>query len=159
MDSSSITAAVVSFNSTIGLLNTLYKVTQDEKVRERVFEIQTALLSLQEQQFAANARYEEKCKETTDLQRQLDERDAWDEKEKKYELFQMAEGMTVYKLRADCNPTGGEILACPNCFRNREISFLYHSSVGNLNYVCPACPFKILPVSVQMAWGGERRLF
>jgi hypothetical protein len=79
MDSSSIGAAVVTFNSTIGFLTTWYKVTQDEKVREKVFEIRSSLLSLQEQQFAANARYEEKYKETTDLQRQLDDRDAWDE--------------------------------------------------------------------------------
>jgi hypothetical protein len=112
MDPSSITAAVVSFNSTIGFLNTWYKVTQDEKVREKVSEIRTALLLLQEQQFAANARYEEKCKEAAELRRQLDDRDRRDEETKKYDPFQLAEGMIVYKLRADCNPTGGEILAC-----------------------------------------------
>lgn len=156
MDPSSITAAVVTVNSTIGLVKALYKVTQDEKIRERVSEIQSALLSLQEQQIAANARYEEKCKEVADLQRQLDDRDRWDEKARKYDPFQLAEGMTVYKLRADCNPTGGEILACPNCFRNREISFLYHPSLGNLNFICHACSFKILPAPAQIAFGGER---
>ena len=70
---------------------------------------QSALLSLQEQQFAGNARYEEKCKEAADLRRQLDDRDRWDEKAKNYDLFQLAQGMTVYKLRTDCNPTGGDI--------------------------------------------------
>jgi hypothetical protein len=113
MDSSTITAAVVTFNSTIGLLNTVYKVTQDENIRERVFEIQSALLSLQEQQFAANARYEEKCKETADLRRQLDDRDRWDEKARKYNPFQLAEGMTVYKRRTDCNSNGRRDFGVP----------------------------------------------
>jgi hypothetical protein len=44
MDRSSITAAVATVNSTIGLVKALHKVTQDEKIRERVSEIQSGVL-------------------------------------------------------------------------------------------------------------------
>jgi hypothetical protein len=148
----------VTFNTTFDLLKTLYKVVQDEKIRDKVFEIKSALLLLQEQQFAADARYEEQAAELRDLRRQLDERDRWNEEAEKYDLFHPAQGMTVYKLRADCNHTDGEILACPNCFGNRKISILNHPAVGNLNYLCPTCSFKILPVPGQVAWGGESRI-
>src|SRR5271157_3931640 len=135
-----ISAAFGTVKTSVDLLKTLFKVTRDEDVRNAVFEIQNELLSLQDRLFAANARFEEQVAKVECLQKQLDERDKWDEVASKYALFHPAQGMSVYRNRSDM-----QIWACPNCFESRQISILNRPSVETENYVCHACKFEIMP--------------
>jgi hypothetical protein len=144
-----IQGALGTVNTSVGLLKTLWKVQRDEEVRSAIFEIQNELLSLQTKLFDANARFEEQSSKLSDLKKQLDERDRWDDEAKKYDIFHPAEGMTVYRLRDDCNKTDEEIWVCPNCFGNRKISFLNKLFAGNRSFHCHACEFKITPTEIE----------
>ena len=79
------------------------------------------------------------------MKKQLEERDRWDDEAKKYGLFHPAEGMTVYKLRDDCNQSGEEIWVCPNCFGDHKIRFLNKPVADYINFKCHACGFEIIP--------------
>jgi hypothetical protein len=156
-------AALSTVKASVDLLKTLRNVSQDEQVRNAVFEVQNDLLSLQSKLFEANARFEEQSAKLGDLQRRLNERDQWEEEAKKYELFHPAVGMSVYKLMGEHNQTGGEIWACPNCFGNRKVSILNRPSVEYRNYKCHHCGLTIMPTpraaskpAVKPRWMNNR---
>jgi hypothetical protein len=56
-----IAQAYTTVKTSVGLLQTLMKVKQDEDIRTAVFEIQNELLSLQEKLFETNARFEDQA--------------------------------------------------------------------------------------------------
>jgi hypothetical protein len=143
-----ISAAFGTVKTSVDLLKTLLNVTRDEDVRNAVFEIQNELLSLQDRLFATNARFEEQSSKLDCLQKQLDERDRWDDEAKKYDLFHPAQGMSVYRNRMDM-----QIWACPSCFGNRKISILNRPAFEYRNYVCHACKFEIMPTPIEASWG------
>lgn len=142
-------AALGTIKTSVDLLRALNKVTTDEKVRIAVFEIQDQLLSLQQKMFDANAQYEEQGERLKALQKELDSKNKWEEESAKYEIYHPADGMTVYKLKAESNPSDGEIWACPNCYGNQKIFFLNRPKKGYLNFKCHACGFEIQPERVE----------
>ena len=140
-----ISAAISTSKTILEALKTLNEVSKDEQVRSAVFELRSQLLSLQEKMFDANAQYEEKVEEIKALKKELDSKSAWDEEKNKYEMFQPADGMTVYRLKTEHNTCGGEIWVCPNCFSEHKVSFLNKRGVGDNALRCHACEFWILP--------------
>jgi predicted RNA-binding Zn-ribbon protein involved in translation (DUF1610 family) len=144
-----IVAALGVARSSVDLLKTLNNVTTDEKVRSAVFEIQDQLLSLQQKMFEVNAQYEEQGERIKALLQELDSRNKWAEESAKYDIHHPADGMTVYRLKAEHNPSDGEIWACPNCYGNQKIFFLNRPKKGNLNFKCHACGFEIQPERVE----------
>ncbi len=142
-------AVLGTLKTSVELLKTLNNVSKDEKVRSAVFDLQSQLLSLQEKMFEANARYEEQAEKIQALKKELDNKNKWHKEAKKYEIYHPAQGMTVYKLKAEHNTLLGEIWACPNCFNDQKISFLNKPAADCLNFKCHACGFDIIPERIQ----------
>jgi hypothetical protein len=146
---SELSAAFSTAQASVGLLKTLLSATQDEKVRNAVFEIQNDLLSLQSKLFEANARFEEQSAKLVDLQRQLDERDRWDETKAKHKIVELYEGRYAYKL---CSPSGDiedKLRYCVTCFESRKLSLLQERGNNIGVYECPVCKHLLAPPYTQ----------
>jgi hypothetical protein len=147
MDIAAVSGAITAVKTLVGMTKATAESIIDEKQREKIFEIRSGLMDLQEKVL-------EDQQSRMELLMQLDvvtkERDALKEKKSKlddYELFSITSGRHVYKVK----PKNGvpEHFACPNCITSKgntsvlQVESGYGSHGSESRYWCTLCTFQI----------------
>lgn len=114
--------------------NTIMNAQAD--IRERLFAIQEAALTLQE-------KHSTLINEKEELKKKLMEFEQWKQTESEYELKQIFLGTRVYSYKKSQQSTTPMHWLCPNCWEDRKKSIFQAEwdSGEEAKYFCPKCKF------------------
>jgi predicted RNA-binding Zn-ribbon protein involved in translation (DUF1610 family) len=146
MSTSAITAILPALNQAVKTVTGVVGLIKDVETKQKVIELQSAILDLHERVRSAQTEQDELLKSKNELERKLAEYERWDKESACYELRALVDGIFVYALKAENKGNGPEHFLCPNCFGERKLSIVHHPRAGYSNYICDACKFDVNPV-------------
>lgn len=111
---------------------------QDSDVREKIHELNAALMSAQSYALQAQSKQAELLAEREGLISEVDMLRTFEEEKKKYQLMRIGRSI-VYGLRDELVSSETQHYLCPNCFADGKKSFLQR--VGYFQ-VCSRCGLK-----------------
>ncbi|CAJ0893504.1 hypothetical protein R20233_03745 [Ralstonia sp. LMG 32965] len=143
MDIATITGAYQGLKAAKELLGGLIDAKVDAEAKNRIYEAQAKLGSVQDVLFSMREEMFELQDENKRLKGQLAEAEEWRAKASQYELVTAAGGAVVYRFKGQ-----PEHYACPSCFASKEVHILQTRRVHSGHYTCTGCKsdFPIEPV-------------
>jgi len=141
MDMSAIASAVTSLRAAADIAKALATLKSEIEIQSKVIELQQAILAAQSHAVAAHSQLFSLEQENRELQRRLEEAEAWNGTAAQYELTEVAPRVFVYKSRGQ-QP---EHWLCANCFEDKRRSILqlqFESEMG-AKYSCHQCKNEI----------------
>lgn len=152
-----ITAILSAANEAGKAVASILHVVKDTETKQKVIELQTAILGLHDRIRLAQSEHDDLAKAKDELERKLTDYQRWDTEAARYELRELAPGIFAYALKPEHKSTEPEHYLCPHCFGEKKRSILQHPRAGYTNYACHACKFEINPVKQSIAFATVKR--
>lgn len=140
-----ITAVLSGVNQAAQLAAAILKLAKDTETKQKIIELQTAILDLHDRIRHAQAEQDELAKVKDEFERKLMAYQRWDAEAARYGLHALADGIFVYALKPDQQHGEPMHYLCPHCFGEKKRSILQRPGVDWTNYVCHACKFEASP--------------
>jgi hypothetical protein len=132
-DATMIAGAIESAKAVLGLAKVATSAVVDHQVKEKLIEIQQAILDVQQKLGDAHSERMELLEQVADLRARL--RTASEQRAKldDYEMAAMTHGLVVYRPK-EGKGTGVEHLACPSCYTCGKVSILVVMRTGRVQH-------------------------
>jgi hypothetical protein len=143
------TAAIALVGQAIKTAGNVVATTSDLKTKEAIASLQNGILDLQAKVFAAQAKYQELADAKREAEEKLRESEKWESEAARYQLTDLAQGISVYALKPDQMRGESMHFICPHCFQRKQKSILQRPSTDRSNYVCHECKFDANPADAS----------
>jgi len=153
MSLTAITAMLPAVNQAVKTATGILHLVKDTETKQKVIELQTAILDLHDRVRLAQSEQDELAKVKDELERKLMEYERWDAQAARYELRELADGIFVYALKPEHKGSEPLHYLCPHCFNQKKRSILQRPRAGHKNYVCHDCKMDISPVKSEPFYG------
>lgn len=122
-----ISTALTAIKSMAELTKLITNTKIDAAVREKAFELQSALLSLQSDMFAIQAQHEAVLQEKKELEQKIARFEQWESEAARYELKEIAPGAFVYAIKPESQASEPSHYLCPDCYQTKYKSILQNA--------------------------------
>jgi hypothetical protein len=111
------------------------------EVKDKVIQLQNAIISAQTSAFEANTKLNSLYEENNSLKIKIENLLDWKDEKNKYSLITPWNGVVVYALKKDCSEGVPPHWLCPNCYNDGQKSILMQQYEGNgyLSFLCNRC--------------------
>lgn len=139
-----LSAAHTSLKALGEIVTVALSATVDNKVKQKLIEVQAAVLASQQQLVNALAQCSQLLEETQSLRQRLKESEDRSAALANYEMVPLDDGQRVYRYKGEADGTVAHE-ACPNCYQSRTISILQsrRTTRNRRLYSCAACSFRL----------------
>lgn len=141
VDLAAVSGAMASLKTAHDIAKAMLGLRDATVVREKVFELQGAILSAQADTFEANAAQSALLDRVRQLEKEVADLEAWDAEKQRYCLQEVASGSFAYTIKPDAK--GAEPLhwICANCYEHRRKSILQSQGMGATGetFRCAVC--------------------
>jgi len=141
MDALTIGSALTSLKTAADIAKTLIGLRDEEKIRDKVIELQSAILSAQSDALNAQAEQQQLSQKIASLDAEIVKLNAWETEKQRYRLREIHQNSFVYELKVEA--ANGEPIhrICPTCFERGNKTILQGENSDFL--ICPACKTRI----------------
>lgn len=111
------------------------------EVKDKVIQLQNAIISAQTSAFEANIKLNSLYDENNSLKIKIEKLLDWRNEKAKYSLITPWNGVVVYALKKDCAEGNPPHWLCPNCYNDGQKSILIQQYEGNgfISFSCSRC--------------------
>jgi hypothetical protein len=145
VDMSAIGAVSASLRLATDITKALIGVRDEAMIRERVIELQAAIIDAHQSVFEAQMTQSSLLNEVTVLKSKLAELEGWADERKRYALVDLGAGKFAYRVNDSARGGEPSHLLCAKCFHEEKKSIL--QTIGRATFECHACK-SILSVSL-----------
>lgn len=142
VDIATIGTAISSIKEVYGMSKALLEIRDESIMKEKVRELNDAILNAQSHAFAAHSEQLSLLKRVHELEQEKAAMEKWEEEKEKYELIQLNGETFAYSLKTAHHSSEPAHKICATCYGNRKKSLLQsetrdpgHAKV----YVCHGC--------------------
>lgn len=141
VDIAAISGAMTSLKTAHDIAKTMLGLRDVSMVREKVIELQGAILTAQSDAFEANSAQTTLLERVRELEKEVADLKAWDAESQRYQLQQVAPGAFAYTVKPDAQGAEPAHWICANCYQHRRKSILQSQGVGATGetWVCSVC--------------------
>lgn len=108
----------------------------------------TAVIELSEKILAAREAQATLLDRIRELEEKVSSFETWESEKQRYDLKNLGYGAFAYMLQPGMRGTEPPYWACTNCYGNRRISIIQHTTMKRgegFGWFCPACKSEIKP--------------
>ncbi len=144
MDMGAIAGAQTAIKALLVIARGAMAATVDNKVKDRLIDVQSAVLDIQARLGDAQAERFELMEQVAELRTKLRAAQEVTAALQAYELVDVGDGKFLYGYKAGQDTTPDHF-ACPTCHSNGKVSVLQSAKSGSQQrlYACKACTFSI----------------
>jgi hypothetical protein len=142
------TAAFALVGQAIKTARNVVETTSDLKSKEALASLQDGILDLQAKVYDAQAKYQGLADAKREAEEKLRASEKWETEAARYQLAELAPGISVYVVKTDQLHGEHVHYICPHCFQRKQKSILQRPSIDHSNYVCHECKFDAHPAHV-----------
>lgn len=141
VDIAAISGAMTSLKTAHDIAKTMLGLRDASMVREKVIELQGAILAAQSDAFEANSAQTTLLERVRELEKEVADLKAWDAESQRYQLQQVAPGAFAYTVKADAQGAEPPHWICTNCYQHHRKSILQSRGIGATGetFGCPVC--------------------
>jgi hypothetical protein len=136
-DMATIAAAISSLNSAVNIARGMVDLRDSAKIRSKVIELQSAILSAQSNALAAQSDQSLMLQRIRDLEEEVARVKAWNTEKEKYELKETQPGFFAYAIKENARGTEPAHLICASCYQKDQKSILQKHTEHSVR--CPDC--------------------
>jgi hypothetical protein len=137
-----IAGAVSSLKTASEIAKGLLTIRDGAVIQSKVIELQETILSAQSSALAAQSDLFDLLNRPRNLERELSEKEAWENEKKRYALRDYGGGTFAYAIKDEARGGEPDHRLCPTCFNKAQKSVLqfdFRTSAGQDKYVCTTC--------------------
>jgi predicted RNA-binding Zn-ribbon protein involved in translation (DUF1610 family) len=144
MDMTAIAGAQAGAKALFGLARTATAAVVDQKVKQQLIDMQTAVLDIQAKLGDAHSERLQLLEQVAELRFNLRSAEAAKIALDAYELFAMDQGKFLYRYKAGAGDAP-QHFACPSCYSNGKVTVLQSSKTASQQrlYACKVCNFAL----------------
>jgi hypothetical protein len=140
MDISLIQGTISSLKLARDITKSLLELKTLSEVQAKVIELQSAILSAQDNAFEANAHQTAMIEEIRNLKEEIARVKAWEEEKQRYKLINPFLGTVLYALKKECSASEPPHWICTKCYEEGRKSILNpQKKATGYVLVCPRC--------------------
>jgi hypothetical protein len=135
-----------SVKATGELLLLVHKMKVTDAVVEKAAELNSHILSLQQDSLTLLAQNQTLLREKAELERKIVDIENWREEAAKYEMLKVAPGFIVYAPKVEIQSAEPFHWICPNCYSNKHKSLIEREGLAHqalARYKCFSCSLKV----------------
>ena len=135
------TALATGIKTAISLAKNITESIGDTKLKIKSSELYDAIINLQSSILSLHSAYHSLLQDKHSLEKKLMKIETWEKEKIKYELVKIGEGVHIFSLKPDYEPSMPPHYICPNCYHDNKKSILVaeYTSSDESKYVCPKC--------------------
>jgi ribosomal protein L37AE/L43A len=135
------TILATGVKTAISLAKSITEVVNDDKLKAKSIELYDTIISLQRGILSLQSEYHSLLQDKHGLKKKLMEIEGWEKEKMKYELVKIGEGVHVFSLKTEYEPSMPSHYICPKCYHDNKKSILVaeYTSSNESKYTCPKC--------------------
>lgn len=135
------TVLATGIKTVISLAKSITESISDTKLKIKSIELYNAIINLQGSILSLHSKYHSLLQDKHSLEKKLMEIESWEKEKTKYVLVKIGEGVHVFSLKPEYEPSVPSHYICPNCYHDNKKSILVaeYTSSEESKYTCPKC--------------------
>jgi hypothetical protein len=118
------TALATGMKAVISLAKSITESVTDAKLKAKSIKLYDAIINLQSIIFSLQSEYHSLLQDKHSLEKKLMEIESWEKEKTKYVLVKIGEGVHVFSLKPEYEPSMPSHYICPNCYHHNNKSIL-----------------------------------